>query len=939
MARRTTSQGFARRKARGAGAAGALLASLVLGGCGSGIIPLAPSNVIATSGPGTITVAWTDNSVDETGFAVLRSTGGDYAQVASVPVDSDTYLDADVGGDVPYTYKVAAVGPGGRALSEPSDPVRAGVAGVPVVDPDDPIGVSLNQLGIDTTATPRLGDDGQPLPNDYLPLGPRVTLGADDDFARYELFIGGAATSRSGATSNQVVWEANDPTNDTAVDPVYGLGAPIFDVSGTNANLYDVVSGDFDGDGLDEYVLVSLEGASDSELTVSLVDDAVAGFAPQQFVVASRAGVTDLEGVAADFDGDGTASLAVGLGGSGGAELLFLQDVGAGFALVPGSSIDIAASVAGATTFLALASGNLDDDAGQELAVVINESFSGAGGSPSGVSRYRILDDANAGHATLTEGSVQGQDGAIHTALVADVGVGNIDGDDRDEVVFGGITEFHETCTTYDLLYVALDDAKEDPAFRVLGAKLRTVSMGPSCTASKVKRLRYIHVELGDVDGDGVDEIVGGPMVFDDWSDPWAELGWIPADQMYGHGTQDAATTIGHRNSALAVVDMDGNGAAEIVAYMPRAEAVIRYVLPANAGDPLTGRTWWGVDFSENSNGSRFRPMLVPANVDEDSMVAKAVPNTYRFTMTEPIIVAALAGAPCNETISQNLGACGTSYGQGTSSGVEREQQITISASVSIGMKAIGGAFTQSELTAKGKFQFAASYLHGYAYELEKSVVYATGPLEDAVIFSAVPYDAFTYVVVQHPDPTMIGKEVDVMLPRDPITVLVERSYFNDAQAPGNLTIGSNVFQHVVGDPGTYRTPSQRDALLDDLANTYQRDALQHGPVTVGQGSGSTSVSIDVAESVSNGFALEIGFEYEVEAVAATVLTGFSVGISAQASFGWSWGTSTSYAASVGNIADPTEFAVHGYGYGMFTYVFEDDATGQQFEVIDFWVE
>jgi len=384
---------------------------------------------------------------------------------------------------------------------------------------------------------------------------------------------------------------------------------------------------------------------------------------------------------------------------------------------------------------------------------------------------------------------------------------------------------------------------------------------------------------------------------------------------------------------------MDGNGAAEIVAYMPRAEAVIRYVLPANAGDPLTGRTWWGVDFSETSNGSRFRPMLVPANVDEDSMVAKAVPNTYRFTMTEPIIVAALAGAPCNETISQNLGACGTSYGQGSSTGVEREQQVTISASVSIGMKAIGGAFTQSELTAKGKFQFAASYLHGYAYELQKSVVYATGPLEDAVIFSAVPYDAFTYVVVQHPDPTMIGKEVDVMLPRDPITVLVERSYFNDAQAPGNLTIGSNVFQHVVGDPGTYRTPSQRDALLDDLANTYQRDALQHGPVTVGQGSGSTSVSIDVAESVSNGFALEIGFEYEVEAVGASVLAGYSVGISAQASFGWSWGTSTSYSASVGNIADPTEFAVHGYGYGMFTYVFEDDATGQQFEVIDFWVE
>src|SRR5690606_38650482 len=164
----------------------------------------------------------------------------------------------------------------------------------------------------------------------------------------------------SGATSSQVVWEANDPSDDTAVDPVVGLGAPIFVVSGTSANLYDLIAGDFDGDGLDEYVLVSLEGADDSDLTVSLVDDAVAGFAPQQFVVASRTGVTDLEALAADFDGDGTASLAVGLGGTGGAELLFLQDVGAGFALVPGSDIDIVSSVAGAATFLALAGRNLD---------------------------------------------------------------------------------------------------------------------------------------------------------------------------------------------------------------------------------------------------------------------------------------------------------------------------------------------------------------------------------------------------------------------------------------------------------------------------------------------------------------------------------------------------------------------------------------------------
>lgn len=915
-------------------------ALLAFAACSPGTVPLAPSDVVATPGPGSITVTWTDNSDDETGFAVQRATDGAFAQVTVVSPDTTTYLDANVTGDMPYTYRVAAIGTAGRATSGPSNPARPGAAGVPIVDPNDPVGVSLNTLGIDTTATPRLSDNGLPVPTDYLPLGTTVTLGVGGEAAaRYELFIGGAATSRSGVTSNQVIWEAADPNDDTAVDPVYGLGGPIFDLAALEATRYEVAAADVDGDGLDELVMVSLGGVDDAELTLSVLDDAAAAYARQDVALGTKANAGSLGLVAGDFDGDGVETLAVALGYAGSAELLFLQGPGAGFAIDQAATVTFAASVAGAATSLAVASGNLDDDAGHEVAVVINEAFDGPGGQASGVASYAILDDANHDHATLASGLVQGQDGAVYNALVADVGVGDIDGDNRDEVVFGGITEFHDTCSTYDLLYLALDDALKGNDAAVLGAKLRTVSMGGSCTASKVKRLRFVHVELGDVDGDGVDEIVGGPMVFDDWSAPWSELAFIPADQMYGHGTQDAAATITQVNSALAVLDMDGDGAAEILSYMPRAEAVIRYVLPANAGDPLQGRTWWGVDFGEASNGSRFRPMLVPANLDRDSMVAKAVPNTYRFTMTEPIVVAALAAAPCFDAISQKVDACGTSFGQGSSSGVEREQKVTISASVSIGMKAIGGALTQSELEAKGKFSLAASYAHGYSYELEKSVVYATGPLEDAVVFSAIPYDQFTYEIVQHSDPTLIGQEVTVNLPREPITLLVERSYFNSAQTDDDLKIDASIFPHTVGDPTTYRNLAQRNALLTDLNTDHGRSALLNGPVHVGQGGGSTEVSIDVSESSSNGGALEIGFEYEVEAVGATILAGFSVGISLEASFSWSKGTSTSYSASVGNIADPTEFAVHGYGYGMFTYVYEDDVTGQQFEVIDFWVE
>ena len=47
---------------------------------------------------------------------------------------------------------------------------------------------------------------------------------------------------------------------------------------------------------------------------------------------------------------------------------------------------------------------------------------------------------------------------------------------------------------------------------------------------------------------------------------------------------------------------------------------------------------------------------------------------------------------------------------------------------------------------------------------------------------------------------------------------------------------------------------------------------------------------------------------------------------------------SSTYTGTVGNI-DAKHFQDNQFNFGMFTYVYSDAATRQQFEVINYWIE
>jgi probable HAF family extracellular repeat protein len=63
-----------------------------------------------------IALSWTDNSSDETAFALWRQTdGGDFARIALVVPNTTGYTDSDLTPGTTYTYRVRAIGRGGAS--------------------------------------------------------------------------------------------------------------------------------------------------------------------------------------------------------------------------------------------------------------------------------------------------------------------------------------------------------------------------------------------------------------------------------------------------------------------------------------------------------------------------------------------------------------------------------------------------------------------------------------------------------------------------------------------------------------------------------------------------------------------------------------------------------------------------------------------------------
>jgi hypothetical protein len=327
------------------------------------------------------------------------------------------------------------------------------------------------------------------------------------------------------------------------------------------------------------------------------------------------------------------------------------------------------------------------------------------------------------------------------------------------------------------------------------------------------------------------------------------------------------------------------------------------------------------------------KPILVPANVDGDSTVLSYEPTEYRYAFTQPIVIAVLAAAPGVKGLQVDED-CRTAFGTATSSTVSTENSTFVKAGVSVGIKAEApgvGAELKASVSAE------ATKTYGKEYKVEQLIVRETGPLEDAVIFTTVPYDFYTYRIVSDPDLAKVGMEVTVGYPRSPITTMFELKAYN-GMVPEKYRIGPEgmrVFQHMPGDVCSYRT---REGLL---ALSTVGPILKSQEIDVGQGGGNVQAEISVEQAASEGQTLRVEAEFEAEFTGGFVMAGFSVGGGTEKSLTVTTGTQTIFQSTVGNIIRSADFQAHHFSYGLAAYVrsFQvgPDST-MSFQVLDYWV-
>ena len=810
-----------------------------------------------------------------------------------------------------FPVHVSPCGPGAPPSADP------GVDPPPPPSPDpspqiagfsgpDPFGFGPQVVA---TTDPSLGEAEQPLPN----RRPLIHHARD-------LALVGASTP--GAPVSLALLNGQNGFADT-------LGLPAGAAPWAQARLLKGLTvGSLDQDGPEETVSVSVIDAHHAQ--VAVVDPDMTGAFAQSVVAdiqlpPSRS-IGDVDIVAADVDGDGLDEVVVSLAGGDARDLdawsglWIFDDALAGYAPLASREIP-------QVWRLRLAAVNLDAGEAAELVTAASDV--------DGRAWYAIWRVAGGLIDFVGTGALAARDPAAVSALnpdglvpmsTADVTAADLDVDGTTELIFASAQRIIGWPNSTD--YAVVGGHFDGRALNLdAGFGFRARSLGP----------------IGRADPEDITEAIvetvapglGRPrqIVINDLL-----VKWDPATRAYTHSQTlnfddlldrcpgDALVLRPYVSTradmTLAVGDFDDDGREEIAYLIANTCAIAVF----------------GADAA--GNYSRSREIAVQGVVDRGDSPVLAAPDTkaqvirleyigHSVTVTDPIVIAVMAAAPCYDDGVQETGDCTTTFARSVNQAMGQEETLTVNAKMAAGMSVNLGVF-EASMQAYVEASVSESVVSTQSREFSRG--FTGGASNDSVVLTYVPYDVYSYLITEAPDPLAVGETYFVALPRAPLSTTMAVDEYDARLQDPSRRLGGRVFRHTPGDPSSYSEPGVARSRLG--VNGLESEAIG---VEVGDQSQSAGITLSEEVSKTSGFAIGVGVEVGVTVFGASVSA--EVGVEGGEAITVSTGASTSYESSVSNLrADAGD---RRYDTAMLVYpsdALEDPPAGPPFVVIDYWV-
>jgi len=687
----------------------------------------------------------------------------------------------------------------------------------------------------------------------------------------------------------------------------YAHGEALPPEANDDCTLIDSASGDLDGDGGPELVLIGSfdPGDGSKQLRVRVLTGGPAGWSvlgsfdlgdPGEDYLVGRIGVGDVDGdrrdeliVAAthDVDRSWVRIYEDPVEGNGYGKLRTSFEF-------PGKD-EVRAEAA-----------QLDRDAPRELVLV---AISGASAIAP------VLDDALLGHPVIADDLFQNTEDSpaglyASDATSVDLLIGDFDGDPREEIAVYTMRAKNFSVCWHEFF----DDA--EGSLRSLES-LAGVVQGYWSPYDPARLRRGC---AGDLDGDGVDEAI------------WL---WTDADRVLSTYVFDPTDPFGGSNLGaiqgktwlawnLAVVDDDADGTREVVF----------------AGIDDTGTCFWSAverhpksgEYESGSRAVSSSTSLVMEGEDfERDGTRVRWTGDKREHLPNPIPILVVVAPPTKAGISQEYDASEASYATSTGEAYSFESSLTESASVSVGLdlEDITGSLG---LTFKASLKAEIEETTGGSNAMAKSLEFTGSHDHDVVIFEGTLHKTYDYEVVHAKNPAAIGTLLTINLPLETKVYKWTRELFEERFGKDTI-LPAGLLDHVIGVPESY--PTHDDALA--LLATYE--GFEGDLVTVGQGRGSNGCELALEEEEVSGTGWKTGFEFEAELKLGGPTVGGSWGLEAGELHETTTSAGTTYRGVIGDISDSNEYFDWAYDTGIFVYTWVGADDELPVQVLNFWVD